>query len=936
MRFPQSSAIHSLLTITAVLTSGLWATSVSADEGRDQPLVVKQHSTPAGQGYFALALKPTDGRFATVKRHVIVVDTSASQVGHVRDSSLKLVNQITAGLSPNCEVQILAVDVECESLTDGYVRAASREVNEALQQLVLRTPLGATNLKCAFQKILATADQRPTSVVYIGDGMTACDIIQVEEMNTLVSQFADQHISVHSLILGPQTNQSLPTVLADLTGGTTASVEAGQEARIAASTLKSLTIAPQTVVSVSVDGRTLELAGTSTCRVRPDRHSVVCGRGLIPEFKTVTAKTTDGETLTWSSAFSERGRMGAELKQLVQTRTDSRGLRAGVVSLADLNRASENFAASMMQTAEAIEYLERRGRYREARQYLNNAIQQDSGNRRLRAILTGFGQDAVTPAPQPPAGGPAFGFPDEPEAAPSPDAPAPAPSGFQPVPEPDPNVPLPAATPAPVAPVDPAVLVDPQAPAPPSFDGNQPPVVTPADPNELPAAQEIDPLKEVEQTIQLQTQILTQQTNRTIDEASRLGFDQPEYSISLLKDTLETIRASTDISPDVRQQLESRVVNAISGVQNRQQISQQIQRQQAVQRAVRQTQEANLREEAIEEERLAILIDTVRGLLERGRHGDPNGFEDGESVSRTALTLRPGNGPATQALVMSEALGQLSKAYNLVNLRHDRFLEVLYQVELSHVPFPDEPPIQYPPADVWRALSLTRVPRYESFDLRIEAPVEKWLREMLDKPIPPLDFPGAVPLSEIMETISQYYTTTYGAGGGAAGTDFRMTIYPDRAELDLEGISELEDVTVKDISFQGLTLRNALKLIFEQTTDPELTYIIEDEVFKVTTLAKAESEDNLVTRVYPVGDLVIPPQQLGGQQGGGLGGGGLQGGGFGGGQQGGGQQGGFGGGGGGQGFQSIPPEIIQDMQDAAKNGITNKTINQLKKKPVLN
>jgi hypothetical protein len=293
----------------------------------------------------------------------------------------------------------------------------------------------------------------------------------------------------------------------------------------------------------------------------------------------------------------------------------------------------------------------------------------------------------------------------------------------------------------------------------------------------------------------------------------------------------------------------------------------------------------------------------------------------------------------------------LDKAYRLVNLRHDRFLEVLYQVELSHVPFPDEPPIQYPPADVWRALSLTRIPRYESYDLRKEAPVEKWLRQMLDKPVRNLDFPGDVPLSEVLEQIQTYFTATYGAGVGESGTDFKMTIEPDRGELGLVGIDSLEDVTVTDINYDGMSLRNALKLIFAQTEDdtksPEpLTYVIQNEVMMITTVTKAESEDNLVTRVYPVADLVIPPsahlQLGGGGGGGGLGGGqgGGQGGGFGGGGQGGG---GFGGGGqggggfgGGGGFMSIPPDVLKQMSDAKNNGITTESANSLKKKPALN
>jgi len=149
---------------------------------------------------------------------------------------------------------------------------------------------------------------------------------------------------------------------------------------------------------------------------------------------------------------------------------------------------------------------------------------------------------------------------------------------------------------------------------------------------------------------------------------------------------------------------------------------------------------------------------------------------------------------------------------------------------------------------------VRRAPRFGY--VAIDAtPENRWLHKMLLKPIPPLDFPGEVPLSEILETISQYYTAKDGKKAGPDGGDFRMTIYPDFAELDLEGISSLEDVTVTDISFEGIRLDNALKLIFHQTTDPELTYIIENQVMKVTTVAKAQSEDNLVTRVFNVGEL---------------------------------------------------------------------------------
>ncbi|HUE71967.1 MAG TPA: hypothetical protein VMP01_13860, partial [Pirellulaceae bacterium] len=98
----------------------------------------------------------------------------------------------------------------------------------------------------------------------------------------------------------------------------------------------------------------------------------------------------------------------------------------------------------------------------------------------------------------------------------------------------------------------------------------------------------------------------------------------------------------------------------------------------------------------------------------------------------------------------------------------------------------------------------------------------------------------------------------------------------------------------------GISLRSALRIMLGEL---KLTYVIRDEVMQITTPEDAENQ--LVTKVYPVGDLVVPIMAnmntfgLGGQ--GGLNGGGGGQGGFGQGGGGGlgGGGGGFGGGGGG-------------------------------------
>ena len=128
--------------------------------------------------------------------------------------------------------------------------------------------------------------------------------------------------------------------------------------------------------------------------------------------------------------------------------------------------------------------------------------------------------------------------------------------------------------------------------------------------------------------------------------------------------------------------------------------------------------------------------------------------------------------------------------------------------------------------------------------------------------------------------------------------------------LDVVAIEEaglLVDEPV-NLTLAGVTLQSALKIMLSEF---ELTYVIEDEVMKVTTVEVAN--EKLSTRVYPVGDLVVQLNalSLGGGAGGALGGG--QGGAGGvGGQQGGQQGGGFGGGGAGA-FSVAPPQVSKGM-----------------------
>jgi hypothetical protein len=146
--------------------------------------------------------------------------------------------------------------------------------------------------------------------------------------------------------------------------------------------------------------------------------------------------------------------------------------------------------------------------------------------------------------------------------------------------------------------------------------------------------------------------------------------------------------------------------------------------------------------------------------------------------------------------------------------------------------------------------------------------------------------------------------------------DFIATRYQIPIMLDAKTLEDasIDTSTEVKLAVPGIKLRNVLKLLLEELPQP-LTYVIEDEVMKITTVEKAN--EKLQIRMYPVGDLVMGPQQLqmlsrsgggmgvGTSGGGGMGGGGMGGGGMGGGMGGGGMGGGVGGG-----MFSVPSEVF--------------------------
>src|SRR3954447_10246746 len=133
-----------------------------------------------GQSYFALSLlSQTTADPAQKNDVVILVDTSASQVGRYRADELAAVQAVLSGLLPTDRVQLMAVDMKATPLSSGFVAPQGPEMQAALAKLNGRTPLGATDLEAGLRTAAAALapEGSARTVIYVGDAMSKANVL---------------------------------------------------------------------------------------------------------------------------------------------------------------------------------------------------------------------------------------------------------------------------------------------------------------------------------------------------------------------------------------------------------------------------------------------------------------------------------------------------------------------------------------------------------------------------------------------------------------------------------------------------------------------------------------------------------------------------------------------------------------------------------------
>ena len=212
-------AVLGLLLLATCATCGVQAGQVEAVE--TGPMRVFRDAS--GESYFSLSLSAPQqpaGEAAAAKNIVVLFDTSASQSGMYRETTLAALDSYLSKLAPTARVRLVAADLEARPL-NGSFEPAEMVADGAAEKLRGETPLGSTDLAKALKSAAAmlAGATGTTQVLYIGDGVSAANLLDGPEFASVVRELRNAQITVSSYAVGPERDAQLLAALANQTGG---------------------------------------------------------------------------------------------------------------------------------------------------------------------------------------------------------------------------------------------------------------------------------------------------------------------------------------------------------------------------------------------------------------------------------------------------------------------------------------------------------------------------------------------------------------------------------------------------------------------------------------------------------------------------------------------------------------------------------------------
>ena len=329
---------------------------------------------------------------------------------------------------------------------------------------------------------------------------------------------------------------------------------------------------------------------------------------------------------------------------------------------------------------------------------------------------------------------------------------------------------------------------------------------------------------------QTQQELLARQINSEVahqeSTARHLRETDPMGALTLLEQTREKINGS-GLDPVSRDQLLRRIDRSIGDTRNY--IDENRPRIDLDDRNRKVLAEIDLRRKNQQEvqEELALMVDEYNQLMREQR------YAEAEVVAKRAKELDPTNPLTTQLVLMSSLINRDQRNLALKDEKERGFLAALGSVDESSVPFMDSQPYVFSDAKSWGELTRRRQ-EYLKRHGRQRTETEIEIEQKLRTPVL-LEFENT-PLSRVMDFLAKLA---------------QVNLYLDPVGMAEVGLSTEDPVTI-NLS-QEISLESALNIVLEPRG---LSFVIKDEVLKITTAANRQGE--VYARTYNVADLVVP------------------------------------------------------------------------------
>ncbi|MGA2069512.1 MAG: hypothetical protein ABSG86_31460, partial [Thermoguttaceae bacterium] len=646
-------------------------------------------SQPDGTNYFAVSLRAAPAPAPGPRDVVILFSSAASQVGGYREKSLEAVQATLAALDPRDRVKIMAYDLHAVSITKDFVAPNSPAVAQAMAGLRQRVPLGAADLEGALMAAASSyrGDSKAArAIVLIGEGTSRANALAPEQFEKLVSSLVAERTPVLSYGIGPRIDQPMLWALAGRTGGMAIEDSAYLTSGKVGGMLTSAAHAPvywPTGQAKWPEGT--EVYPKILPPLRSDRDTVLVGTSKTTAAQKL-ALSVEGpngpQALDWDLPAIHSDSANGYLRPVVEQARIDGGVTLPLVDMASLRQAREDLLVGGRNLDQLARSALAANNLDGAEKLVAEALRRDPRDPEATALREALAKRRAAPA----------------AAAGAPPAPAD-------------NLP-------PAGPANDLNLV-----------GTLPAAGAPSGAAEgANVGAESARISAAEQATQMEVTAVINQAR------AAMGTD-PAGALAKLRDKTEQVRQLPEIRPELRDQLLGQLQQAIRAGKARQTEFENHMRQ--IQEAEAAAKERMLVADSMQrrQQKVRQLMDRFEVLISEGKFKEAEEDTAGEVAKIVDSSMDRVNNPvAVDATLYARTKGAVNDILALRVQKQKGFLDTMFQVEKSHVPMADEPPIIYPPAEVWKELTARRKERYSASEMSHHGAADKKIDEALKSP----------------------------------------------------------------------------------------------------------------------------------------------------------------------------------------------------------